>query len=234
MRTAAIAVAASLVLSPVGAAAGVIDTVTTTRDTLAIPFNPGTGNPNTDFAITRITEDTPNTIEIGVKAKERFVGQTNIGGSGTRYVVEPGLSPTSATDSTPDPDRAWWNFDFSVDLGSRNLADTVVELAIDDPEGDNYTLDFGTDPTRSVIQNSWNIGFGFINTAMFGISPFGTGGLGTFQPSLQGPYDITLAVSDRATGTDLGSRTITAQVPAPAPLALLVPALVAVALRYRR
>ena len=216
------------------AAEAALSITKTTRDTLDTGFEPGDGNPNTDFAITRIAEDNGNTIEIGVKAKERFVGQTNVGGSGTTYIVQPGVSTQSATNLTPDPDRAWWNFDFSVDLGSRNLGDTDVIMSIVDPEGDSYSLDFGSDDETSLLQSSWNIGFGFINDATFDGDPLGNGGLEGFKPFLYGNYDIDFAVKE-LDGTALGSQEITAQVvPLPAAAALFVPGLVSIALVARR
>ncbi len=59
-----------------------------------------------------------------------FFGIDNVGISGNTYTVQPGFSPTSGGDPTPST-NAWWNFDFSVDLGSRTLADTQVVLTID-------------------------------------------------------------------------------------------------------
>lgn len=226
LRIAACACALGVTLGSTPLNAAVVNTQKSTRDTLNTTFDIGAGNPNTDFGITRIQEDMDNngdidnTVEIGVKAKQRFFGQQNVGGSGSTYVVQPGLSPSSVSDSTPDQDRAWWNFDFSVDLGSRRLGDSSVEMVIVDPENDMYTLDFGDDASVGLIQSSWNIGFGFINDATFNGSPLGTGGLGGFQPDLRGRYDITFSVSDRTTG-ELGSQSITAQVPVPASLPLL-------------
>jgi len=188
----------------------------TTRDTLDISFDPGTGNPNTDFAITEIVEGNGNEIEIGVKGKQRFVGQENVGGTGTVYEVQPGFSRSSPTDPSPDTDRAWWNWDFSVDLGDRSTeGDTEVTMDITDPEGDSYSLsEWGN---TDLIQSSWNIGFGFINDAMFDTDgdgmeeQLGTGGLGGFKPNLTGDYTIDFSVSDASAG-ELGSQQITARV----------------------
>ncbi|WP_428387734.1 hypothetical protein [Mucisphaera sp.] len=208
----------------------------TTRDTLNTPFTPGTGNLSDDFAITRIVETNVNNnnIEIGIKGKQRFQGQAGVGGSGTLYTVQPGISTVSGTDLTPDPTRAWWNFDYSIDLGERNFENTDVVLTIIDPEADTYTLDFGpaidfefgsgTAATLSVIQNSWNIGFDFINT----------GGLGTFQPNLAGDYEISISVSDAASTTLLGSQSITVRVvPTPAAFGAGLIGMGAVLLRRR-
>jgi len=199
-----------------------------TRDALDTEFFPGSGNPNTDFAITRITEDDGNVIEIGIKGKQRFVGQENVGGSGANYVVPTGYSVTSAGDLSPDPDSglAWWNFDFSVDLGDRSLADSMVGLRIEDPEGDEFLLpDFGSfmDQETSLIQNSWNIGFGFIEA-----------GLGAFQPNLRGTYGISFTVSDFETETMFGTQAITVQVPSPATMALFGMGLLGLGVAARR
>jgi len=201
------------------ASAGITST-TTFRDTLDTPFFPGTGNSNQDFAITRSTESAGlfagNTVELGLKAKRRFFGQTGVGGSGGLYIVQPGFSPTSGAAGAPDdPTRAWWNFDFSVDYGDlRDNTNTMVTLTIADIEGDILPIPFVPSATFPVgaqlAQDSWNTGFGFLSAP-----------LGGFDPSVAGDYTLTFAAVGVGNGEDLGSVSITVRViPTPGAVAL--------------
>ncbi len=189
----------------------------TTNDTLLIPFTPGDGNSNTNFAIFRTTEGAGpfagNSMEFGLKGKQRFVGDT-LPITGNLYEAQPGFSPTSGVDPTPALNRAWWNFDFSINLGGRDVSNTLVNLSISDIEGDVFSLTFDTSvapPTTSLIQDSWNIGFGFIQTPLLG-----------FNPNLPGDYNIQISAGDIASGQFLGSVNIVVRVvPAPGAAALM-------------
>ena len=227
-----IATAAVLACTSI-ASAGV---TTDTRATLDTPFFPGSGNSNTDFAITRVVEEsgafTGNTVELGLKAKQRFFGQTNVGGSGNLYKVQPGFAPTSGAAGAPDdPARAWWNFDFSVDYGDRDISDTLVTLTITDIDGDVLNIPFlaggGVPTDLDLAQDSWNTGFGFINDPLEGA--------GNFDPFKTGDYIISLTAVDIASGDTLGSVDITARVvPMPTPLTLAGAGLIGVAGMRRR
>jgi len=216
---AAVAVAGTIASTASAASSGLSST-TTFRDTLGIPFTPGTGNTNENFAITRITESAGvfagNTIELGLKGKRRFFGQTGVGGAGDLYIVQPGFSPTSGAAGAPDdPNRAWWNFDFSADYGTlRDNTNTLITLTIMDIEGDILPLPFlpsAAFPAGSqVAQNSWNTGFGFLNIP-----------LGGFDPSVAGDYTLSFAAVDLASGDSLGGVSITVRViPTPGAIAL--------------
>ena len=220
-------------LAAVCAAPALANVVTTdTRATLATPlFVPGNGNTTTDFAITTIVEQggmfDGNTIELGIKAKERFIGQTNVGGSGNVYEVQPGISTVSGTDLTPDPSRAWWNFDLSVDYGSRSVDDTLITLTVIDPDGDVFFAPFEIDPIQfpsgsDFAQLSWNTGFSFID-AFLGFDPF-----------LTGDYTLTVTAIDRASTTELGSVTAIARVVPTPGAALAFGAMGLAATRRRR
>lgn len=161
MRYLVSAVAALAVCSGVAAARPMVNTF---RDTLNIPFTPGTGNSNTNFAISR---DGNTGYELGLKAKERFFGDANVGGSGSLYTVNSGYSPVSNSNPTLDPPRAWWNFDFSIDIGSNTFATTTVNLTITNTIN-SLTLSIPVSALitgagfggLSVWQGSENLGFG--------------------------------------------------------------------------
>lgn len=166
--------------------------VTTYGDQLSVPFNVGSGNSNTNFAITT-TQTHGTTIELGLKAKQRYVG--DVAQSNGMYSVEAGYSPVSGSDPTPSS-NFWWNIDFSADLGDRSISDTPLRLTVDFVSQDNsttqrvvntvnvfnlfYIFAGGTyAPSDSVIQNSQNLAFA---------SVFGSG----FDPNALGTYTITL------------------------------------------
>lgn len=175
---------------------------------LSGPFLPGVGNSNTNFVVSTVTESTGNVVELGIKGKERFFGDT-LPISGNVYTAQPGYSPTSGGDPTPATNRAWWNMDFSANLGSRTPANTTLTLTIVDIQGDVFNA--SGPATVSLAQDSWNIGFGFIS-----------GPLGGFNPFTPGDYTVTIAASDLATSASLGSATaIIRVVPAPGAAALL-------------
>jgi len=130
----------------------------------------GAGQIAGNFAVdTKDKKDT--TIQVGLRAQERFVGP--IEPIGDIYIVPTGESPAGFP---------LWNFDFSIDSGTAfletqlgkdlttsNLEDFTVILEIKDAEKNKQTLDFDlggafANPAGPIIlvQNSWNIGFGFI------------------------------------------------------------------------
>ncbi|MEE4111084.1 MAG: PEP-CTERM sorting domain-containing protein [Halieaceae bacterium] len=151
------AIGATLSLAAVSAQA---DPVNFDRAPLLIPFNVGTGNSNTNFAITR-NADQSEYIELGIKAKQRFIGDADVGGSGTTYIVPRGFSQN---DPLGQPAGAWWNFDYSVDLGGRSLANTIVFLRIffngllvQDLNSDQFIALGQASSTDQVLQGSENI-----------------------------------------------------------------------------
>jgi len=229
-----ILVALTVATLSMNASAGV---TTTFRDTLDTLFFPGTGNSNTDYTVAHVLEESGafngNTIELGLKAKQRFFGQTNVGGSGNVYTVQPGFAPTSGAGGAPDStNRSWWNFDFSIDYGDREVSDTLVTLTIQDIDGDILNIPFAEIPIAfpgdtDLVQNSWNTGFGFINDPLEGT--------GNFDPSKLGDYIISLTAVDISSGDVLGSVSIVARViPMPTPAALAGAGLFGIAGMRRR
>lgn len=201
--------------------------------TLAIPFTAGSGNSNTNFAISTATEASGkfagNTVELGLKGKQRFLGDTLLT-VGNLYHAEPGFSPTSGGDMTPDPTRAWWNFDFSIDLGTRTAFNTSIDLTLTDIEGDVFTFPLGLLGLggNSIIQDSWNIGFGYISTPLNGFDPF-----------KNGDYHIEIVAKDSTTGDTLAGVDIVVRVgnviPLPTPAFMGATGLIALAgIRRRR
>lgn len=181
MRACVSAGAAIAALSAAATAGGI---TVTYRDTLNIPFNVGTGNTNTNFAISR---DSGSGVELGLKAKERFFGDANVGGTGGTYIVQNGYSPVSNSNPSLDPPNAWWNFDISIDLGSHTFNDTSVRLAIvnninsqwDVIDISAYIQSLGGG-SLSVAQDSLNLGF-----AGFAGLGFDANDVGTYTFRLQ-------------------------------------------------
>lgn len=179
MRHVALLPAAAL-LAVAGLANAGGTTVNTVRDTLSIPFSPGSGNSNTNFSISKYI-DGGNTVELGIKAKERFFGDANVGGAGTLYLVQPGFSPVSGVNPTPDPPRAWWNFDLSINLGSRTFSNTSVFLDItNNVNTQMMSIDISAFLIAnslgglSVLQDSQNLGFGAFAPLGFNANDIGT------------------------------------------------------------
>lgn len=189
------------------------DPVATFRDTLSIPFTAGSGNSNTNFSIVR---DTDIGFEMGIKAKERFFGDANVGGAGSLYIVQPGFSPVSNSNPTLDPPRAWWNFDLSVNLGSATFNQIDVTLSItNNINSQSMSVDisalmigFGLGGA-SVLQDSQNLGFGFFSALGFNANQPGTysfllsASAGTDSPSL-GETGMTVRVLPMPHAAGLG------------------------------
>lgn len=185
------------------ALAGAAAAQTTYNSALGIAFTPGVGNSNTNFAINRTTETSGNVIELGVKAKERFFGDANVGGSGALYIVKNGFSPVSGGNPAPDAPRAWWNFDFSVNLGSRSLANTTVSfnvLSNVTNQSFNGTFNSALPSNLSIIQGSENLGFSYLLTPL------------NFNAWDVGTYNFTFTATDTSSGAALGQIAMTVQV----------------------
>jgi MYXO-CTERM domain-containing protein len=198
------------------AIAGLAQAAVVNNTSLSIPFTPGSGNSNTNFVVSTQTESNSNVVELGIKGKQRFFGDT-LPITGNVYEAQPGFSATSSSNPALDPTRAWWNFDYSANLGTRSTNDTIVTISIQDIQGDIASFDITAatlptgSPALSVIQNSWNIGFAFLSTPLAG-----------FDPSLPGDYTLTISARDLNTNAGLGSATaIVRVVPTPGAAALL-------------
>ncbi len=152
-----------------------------TLGTLGTAFTPGTGNSNENFIVNvNDIED----VEVGIKAKERFVGE---------LTFENGAYQAPVGESGPG--LPIWNVDFSIDLGSQAIEDFGVLLILDfDPAINSVpaSLSLNANPLfagLSVIQGSQNLGFGFFQT-------LGDPNIQPIDPFAPGEYEIGIQVFD--------------------------------------
>ncbi|MBE0533285.1 MAG: right-handed parallel beta-helix repeat-containing protein [Rhodospirillales bacterium] len=182
--------------------------------TLANGFNVGTGNASTGFVI----DTSPDGIEVGLKAKEAYLGNDLSPDMGTYHAVA-GAGQQSAAPGNINPLRAKWNIEYSIDLtgSGKTIGDFDVKLALDTDPGEadsGFVLDFNAIPGYSteqqagvsgltVLQDSQNLGFDFWD-AYF--ENFG------FDPRMPGEYRFTLTVADPVSGELVGETTIVVDV----------------------
>ncbi|WP_424969170.1 hypothetical protein [Dinoroseobacter sp. S76] len=168
--------------------------------TLDIPFSIGSGNSNEQFTIDR-NNDAGNDIEIGIKAKDRFVGD-----------IVPVGNVYNAVAGESDPGLALWNVDWSVDLGAgKTIDDYDVYLTVDfntavgNADVSTFLIDGSAFllPGQSINQQSQNLGFGF-----WALAP----NYQAFDPFAPGEYEIGLTVFDD--GADISSAAALASVQA--------------------
>ncbi len=192
----------------------------------------GSGNSNGGWTV-----DRRNGVEVGLRAKKRFVGDVNSNGDGT-YSHDAGpYSPGSSV--------ALWNYEMAVNVdydgsSAYTLADTEILISIDTDGGAGVSYvtfpifvysdnAYGTNSTPNgggtvtnnpavygglnVVQNSQNLGFG---------SP------AFFDPSADAEWSFRLQVFDAGSSTLLAETEMTVivgngatSVPEPGTLALL-------------
>ena len=143
--------------------------VVTLDQSLASGWTQGSGTTNDHFTVDTET----NGVELGLRASLRFAG--SITPTGDLYTVPAG---------TGSPNRALWNFDFSVNRGLYTNTHSV--LTITGPGGSStYNLQLIPDNTPGggpLYQNSENLGFAFL------------GGPINFDPNATGLYTFDLAL----------------------------------------
>ncbi len=135
--------------------------------TLSVPFEPGSGNTNTDFVL---DTSASGNVEVALKGKLRFFGQTGVTQTGSTYTVPPGFSPVSGGDPTPDPTRAAWNFDYSIKLGNLGgqTLDTFLATELTN-KVITLTLDFDETLSNTVqaVTSFVDAGFGPVGSQTF-------------------------------------------------------------------
>jgi hypothetical protein len=179
----------------------------------------GSGNSNTNFTIAR-----NGNVEIGLKAKERFVGDLTTDGNG-RYFAQAG--------SVLNDGVSTWNLDYGFSLPQAALPSNYsFNLMVDFDAGFGtqswVTLDI--DQTlENFFQNvntggdSQNLGFNFWGNSTSGVLQLELDASGyiAFDPFATGEYDIVLEVLDNTGGLVARSSIIVEVVPTPGTLAML-------------
>ncbi|PCI45975.1 MAG: hypothetical protein COB49_09450 [Alphaproteobacteria bacterium] len=191
----------------------------------------GTGNSADNWIVDTIQVG-QGTVEIAIKAKNRFIGDI-IPTSGFVFQAEAGNPPVSGSNPTLVPGLTIWNFEWSAIFTGVDAADFNVILGADfkpnDPDlANRFFFDVTAAPELSpgVFQDSQNLGFSFwqgLDPAIMPIDPFAAG---TYQ------FSIELV---EVTGQSLSRIDMTVQVPEPGAVALFGLGLLGlVALRRRR
>lgn len=176
-----------------------------TLGTLSKPFSAGTGNSNTNFII---DANDIEGVEVGIKAKERFVGELLF--EDMAYQAKVGES---------GPGLATWNVDFSIDLGTQTIEDFGVFLLLDFDSAINTTpatFSLNANPAfagLSLIQGSQNLGFPFFQL-------LGNPGVSPFDPFAPGEYGIGIQVFDLSDNLLAEVSSVVKVSPVPVPLAL--------------
>jgi hypothetical protein len=175
---------------------------------LASGWTQGTGTSNGNFAV----DTEANGVELGLRATLRNVG--NITPVDNVYTAPAGIGA---------PNRALWNFDFSVNPGT--VGDHSL-LTITGPGGTfalNLQTIFDNTPGGPLYQNSENLGFNFLSVPL------------NFDPFATGLYTFDLQLFD-ANNTQLGDVSIQVNaVPEPSTWAMLILGFIGIGfVSYRR
>lgn len=183
----------------------------------------GNGNANSNFTIARNT-DAFGDIKIGLKAKERYVGNLTTDGPGRYYA--PAGSPTNDGISS-------WNIDFGFALSQNAIpANYSLILSVD------FDAGFGTqslvtlDITQTLANfflntssggDSQNLNFSFWSTSTSGLfnRELDATNYMAFDANAFGEYDVKLSFRDSVGAMLAESAIVVEVVPAPGSMALL-------------
>ena len=171
----------------------------------------GSGIPNDAVAATT-AHPGGNTVTLGLTATARFANLPVTNDGSATFFADPGGDILDLA-----PLFARWNFDFYT---SQTGGTYSYELLYDlDPGVGTLESDLGVVSFllggASTVQDSWNLGFGFLRTGAPGVAPptypF------AFDPSAAGEYSFALIALDGA--TEIGRAAINVNTtPAPEPV----------------
>lgn len=159
----------------------------------------GTGIPNSNVAITTVI-DGQSVITLGLTATQRYSSPALTNNGAGTFQAQPGDF------GAPAPGYALWNFAFYADVPSGYSAELFFDTdpAIGNTVTTSYTL------LPGLTQDSWNLGFGFLNTIL---GP--TNGI-AFDPTVDGEYSFALVVKNVA-GGEVGRSAINVRAGNPVP-----------------
>lgn len=198
----------------------------------------GSGIPNTSVQLNTSIDG----LSLGLSAAQRG---TNVGvtdnGAG-RFFASPGNDLSVAP--TAVPGYATWNFNFYVGgnvVGRYNYRlfydfDAAVSNSV---ASHGFVAITGTPNSTAAIQNSWNLGMGFLSSGLFGAAPTPN----TFNPNSGGEYSFALIAYEKTGtgglgyGSEVARSAIivsTTTVPEPSTYVLMASGLVGLCVAHRR